>query len=106
LIFYKEAFKECNLQLVGPFEVLAGDLTEKTHSAPATLAHWRYFYDPPEFQTVICGDAKKQLHFGYYRDDPNEMPTFVASNCAAENCVIKDCGPNLFAAVEYVSTLD
>lgn len=101
LFLVLEAFKECNLRLVGPFEVLAGDLTEEKHSVPATLTHWRYFYDPPEFQTLICGDDKKQLHIGYFRDDPNEMPTHAAFNCAAEDCVIKDCGPNLFAAVEY-----
>jgi len=34
-------------------------------------------------------------------DDPNEMPTFVASNEAAEGCTIKPHGDNIFAAIWY-----
>jgi len=29
--------------------------------------HWRYYYDPPEFLTVIKGDDKSGFHLGYYR---------------------------------------
>jgi len=100
LLFFSDAFKDCNLKLVGPFEVLAGVLKEEEHKIPDTLTHWRYFYDPPEFQTLIRGDDKQQMHIGYYRDDPKEMPSYVASNCAAQDCLIKECGINLFAAVE------
>ena len=59
------------LQLVGPYDVLAGKT--KTHAVrdssrrPNYLRHWRYFYDPPEFLTVVRGDDKKQFHIGYYR---------------------------------------
>ncbi|XP_059482614.1 histone PARylation factor 1 [Neocloeon triangulifer] len=97
-----DAFKDCKIRLVGPFEVLAGVLKESKHQVPATLHHWRYFFDPPEFQTVICGDDRKGEHWGYYRDDPKEMPTFVASNCATQDCIIKDAGPNLFAVMDFI----
>jgi len=33
------------------------------------------------------------------RDDPNDMPVFVASNSAKENCTIMPRGENIFAAV-------
>lgn len=31
------------------------------------MLHWRYYYDPPEFLTVIKGDDEKQFHIGYFR---------------------------------------
>ena len=34
-------------------------------------------------------------------DDPNEMPTYVASNEAADGCTIKPHGDNIFAAIWY-----
>lgn len=93
-----DAFKSSlGLTLVGPYDVLAGK--HKKAKDPCYLRHWRYYYDPPEFMTVISGDDKKQFHFGYYRDDPREMPVFVASNIAKENCMISPRGENIFAAV-------
>ncbi|XP_065347625.1 histone PARylation factor 1 [Cloeon dipterum] len=97
-----EAFKDCKFSLVGPFEVLAGVLKENEHQVPYTLTHWRYFYDPPEVQTLLRGDDQKQLHWGYYRDDPNEMPSYVVSNAAAEDCILKDAGLSLFATVDFL----
>ena len=62
------------LQLVGPYDVLAGKTKRrKQHVAsrsggrPNYLLHWRYYYDPPEFLTVVRGDDTKQFHIGYYR---------------------------------------
>ena len=56
------------LQLVGPYDVLAGKTKRQAHSGhPNYLLHWRYYYDPPEFLTVVRGDDKKQFHIGYYR---------------------------------------
>uniref|UniRef100_A0A3B4BJI6 Histone PARylation factor 1 n=1 Tax=Periophthalmus magnuspinnatus TaxID=409849 RepID=A0A3B4BJI6_9GOBI len=52
------------LQLVGPFDVLAG-AHKKLKTKPNLNLHCRYFYDPPEFQTIIRSDCS-QLHFGYY----------------------------------------
>lgn len=46
------AFKAANLLLVGPYDVLNGKLTdsESKFEDKQYLRHWRYFYDPPEFQ--------------------------------------------------------
>ena len=56
-----------NLELVGPFEILDGALKECTTS-PNMHLHYRYFYDTPEFMTVIRTiDTPSQFHIGYYR---------------------------------------
>ncbi|XP_041358264.1 histone PARylation factor 1-like isoform X2 [Gigantopelta aegis] len=92
-------------QLVGPFDILVGKhknvSKNRRDRTPNFLRHWRYYYDPPEFLTVIRGDNKKQLHLGYFRDDPKELPVFVAANCAKDNGIITPRGENLFAAVKY-----
>ncbi|XP_072319691.1 histone PARylation factor 1 [Eucyclogobius newberryi] len=85
------------LQLVGPFDLLAG-AHKKLKTKPNLHLHWRYFYDPPEFQTIICGDGN-QLHFGYYRDTPDLLPSFVGENDAKKGCTITQMGDNVFAAV-------
>ena len=56
------------LNLVGPYDVLSGayDDIEDSNITSYHL-HWRYFYDPPEFLTVIRGDDKTGYHMGYYR---------------------------------------
>ncbi|XP_070552790.1 histone PARylation factor 1-like [Ptychodera flava] len=94
------ALHALGLELVGPFDILAGKFKNHKGKKPCYVLHWRYFYDPPEFMTVVKGDDKSQYHLGYYRDDPKEMPAFVAANSAAENCNIKAMGENLFAAVK------
>lgn len=44
-------FEKFGLELVGPFDVLAGKFDEaKLFETPQFLRHWRYYYDPPEFQ--------------------------------------------------------
>uniref|UniRef100_A0A6M2CRS2 Protein ovary overexpressed n=1 Tax=Rhipicephalus microplus TaxID=6941 RepID=A0A6M2CRS2_RHIMP len=89
-----------HLRLVGPFDVLAGKLTNKKASmSDDFLCHWRYFYDPPEMQTVLSGDDKTMYHIGYFRDDPEEMPVFLASNVASEGCKIVKVAGNLFAVL-------
>lgn len=91
-------------QLVGPFDILAGRhkgvMKNKHGRKPNFLLHWRYYYDPPEFMTVIKGDNSSQFHIGYLRDDPSDMPVMVASNSAAESCSIVPKGDNLFAAIK------
>lgn len=62
------------------------------------VCHWRYFYDPPEFQTVLSGE--KGFHMGYWRDDPKESPVFVASNNADKDCVFKIEAENIFGALK------
>ncbi|XP_061627307.1 histone PARylation factor 1 isoform X5 [Phyllopteryx taeniolatus] len=54
------------LQLVGPFEVLAGAHRNCKNASPNFHLHWRYFYDPPEFQTILQGSQESQHHMGYY----------------------------------------
>ncbi|XP_046394323.1 histone PARylation factor 1 [Ischnura elegans] len=94
------ALKEIGLMLVGPYDVLSGELKKVKHrDSSSYLRHWRYYFDPPEFQTIIKGDDKKQYHMGYYRDDPQEMPVFVACNSAAVSCTISPLAGNVFGAV-------
>ena len=59
--------EELGLHLGGPFDILAGRLKAVKGERPKYVLHHRYFYDPPEFQTVILGDTKSQHHLGYYR---------------------------------------
>ncbi|KAG8255728.1 hypothetical protein J6590_085796 [Homalodisca vitripennis] len=101
------ALKAIKLKLVGPFDVLAGKVSEVyEEDLPDFLKHWRYYYDPPEFQTVICNENSSCYHMGYFRDDPKEMPVFVASNVLnpkdpEKNGELKIRGQNLFAALNY-----
>ncbi|XP_046331894.2 histone PARylation factor 1-like [Haliotis rufescens] len=92
-------------QLVGPFDIMAGKHEGVTHNSrgkkPNYLRHWRYYYDPPEFLTVIRGDDDTQFHIGYYRDDPKEMPVFLAANAAKTSFTLTPRGDNLFAAVSF-----
>lgn len=46
---FVEALQPVDLSLVGPFDVLGGVLSEDIDTDVA-LRHWRYYYDPPEFQ--------------------------------------------------------
>lgn len=56
------------LRLVGPYDILAGKHKMKKRSASLNCnLHWRFYYDPPEFQTIIIGDSKTQFHMGYFR---------------------------------------
>lgn len=88
------------VKLVGPFDVLSGKLKSVSNRKSSSyLQHWRFYYDPPEFQTVLIGNLDSQFHIGYFRDDPNEMPIFLTSNAVSEGCAFKVVGPNLFAAI-------
>lgn len=89
------------LRLVGPYDILAGKHKIKKKSASLNFnLHWRFYYDPPEFQTIIIGDSKTQFHMGYFRDSPDELPVFVGTNEAKKNCIIVQSGDNVFAAVK------
>lgn len=63
-----EALKDLlDLELVGPFEILDGALST-CKTLPNIHLHYRYYYDNPEFMTVLrAGDQKSQFHIGYYR---------------------------------------
>ncbi|XP_001606296.2 histone PARylation factor 1 isoform X1 [Nasonia vitripennis] len=93
------AFKIADIKLVGPYDVLCGLITSKTPGGDVLLTHWRYYYDPPEFQTVLKGNDKEGLHFGYWRDRPSSNPVFVATNCSNVSHKIKPVAENIFGAV-------
>ncbi|KAL3996413.1 hypothetical protein ACER0C_009069 [Sarotherodon galilaeus] len=87
------------LQLVGPFDILAGAHKNSKNSQLNFHLHWRYFYDPPEFQTILTGSEDSQHHIGYYRDTTDSLPSFVGENEAKKGCTITQMGDNVFAAV-------
>ncbi|XP_069797518.1 histone PARylation factor 1 [Narcine bancroftii] len=90
------------LQLVGPYDILAGKHKVATTREPNYCLHWRYFYDPPEFQTVIIEDSGTQYHLGYFRDSPHELPAFVAAGEAKKGCLLVPMGDNLFCSVSLL----
>ncbi|KAG9330731.1 hypothetical protein JZ751_022325 [Albula glossodonta] len=62
----QEALRDTlGLKLVGPFDIMDGK--HKSAKNPNYFLHWRHFYDPPEFQTVLVGSSETQHHMGYYR---------------------------------------
>lgn len=68
VLIYIGALKDTlGLKLVGPFEILAGTHKTSKNPQPNFHLHWRYFYDPPEFQTILLGSEASQHHIGYYR---------------------------------------
>jgi hypothetical protein len=85
------------VQLVGPFEVLAGRLDGRVprHSL---LLHWRYYLDPPEFFTVLAGDSDG-LHWGYWLDDPAAQTGCIASYYARDTFELATEGDTLFEAL-------
>lgn len=94
-----KALKSVHLHLIGPYDMLNGKIKSFTNNSKEKyLRHWRYYYDPPEFQTIIKGE-KDGLHFGYWRDNVNEKPVFVAKNKADVNCVIEPVAENIFGAI-------
>ncbi|XP_044536742.1 histone PARylation factor 1-like [Gracilinanus agilis] len=96
-----DALLSYGLQLVGPFDILSGKHKVENKATDLNFnLHWRFFYDPPEFQTIINGDDKTQYHMGYYRDSPDELPEYVGVNEAKISCTIVQNGENVFAAVK------
>lgn len=55
---------------------------------------WRYYLDPPEFVTVLLGDADG-LHYGLWYDDPHALPTFVAGYYSRDADAIRCAGRTL-----------
>lgn len=98
----ENAFSSIGLNLVGPFDFLAG----KFHNAPIYepgdyLRHWRFYYDPAEFQTVFVKE-KTGIHYGYWRDTPQDKENLlVARNDASSGCEFEFIGGNLFETLLY-----
>ncbi|XP_072563654.1 histone PARylation factor 1 [Paramormyrops kingsleyae] len=96
----QDALKQAlGLHLVGPYDILAGRHKSAPNSTPNYFLHWRYFYDPPELQTILVGNRDSQHHMGYYRDSPDALPVFIGENEATKGCAISQMGDNVFAAV-------
>ncbi|XP_053687925.1 histone PARylation factor 1-like [Sabethes cyaneus] len=94
-----EVFDKLGLRLVGPFDVLAKKFIDaKMHEPGDYLRHWRFYYDPPEFQTILVKKGTG-LHYGYWRDSPSETTGLVAVNDVNKGCEIKLIGENSFDAV-------
>ncbi|KAJ8725204.1 hypothetical protein PYW07_016162 [Mythimna separata] len=87
-----------NLMPIGPYELLLGKLP-KLDNKELYLTHWRFFYDPPEFQAVIKKKNNSEYHIGYFRDDPEQKPVFVASNDSEKGYHITPMAVNIFGAV-------
>ncbi|XP_063823222.1 histone PARylation factor 1 [Ostrinia nubilalis] len=86
------------LQLIGPFDLLLGKLP-MVDDNNLYLVHWRFFFDPPEFQAILKRKGASQFHIGYYRDSPEEKPVFLASNDSEKDCRILPVAENIFGAV-------
>lgn len=92
---FSHAYLEWNL--VGPYDVLSGLITDfHGFSKENLLRHCRFYYDPPEFQTVILKKDSNITHYGYYRDEPSSDKPIVVMNRAAQGGEIKEVGDNLF----------
>lgn len=99
------AVLEClGLSMVGPFEFINGDLDRLSDAQ--ILTHCRYYFDLPEFQTILVErDCPKHTHFGFWRDDPSANPVGiceaeggrkVAESAAKHTAAIKAAASNLF----------
>jgi hypothetical protein len=86
-----------HVQLVGPFDVLAGRFDPGT-ARDRVYLHWRYWNDPPEFFTSLVGDTDG-LHWGHYLDDPRQPEGCVASYYASDAFELSADGDTLFEAV-------
>jgi len=97
--------KSCGLLLVGPYDIVAGQEFE-SNKLNDYLCHYRFYRDPPEFQTLIVSvEEDSNFHIGYFRDDPKEVPVFVAAYGGKKNTSdyanykFTLYGDNLFAAL-------
>uniref|UniRef100_A0A1B0G9I4 PBZ-type domain-containing protein n=1 Tax=Glossina morsitans morsitans TaxID=37546 RepID=A0A1B0G9I4_GLOMM len=94
--------KQFQLQLVGPFEFIAGKFQKAKIREPGDyLRHWRFFYDPPEFQTLFVRKSTG-IHYGYWRDSPKENDNLLlARNDSRKNCEFVFIAGNIFEAFFY-----
>ncbi|XP_075972163.1 histone PARylation factor 1 [Anticarsia gemmatalis] len=93
----EDSLKGVNLELIGPYDLLLGKLPI-LDDKELYLIHWRYFYDPPEFQAVLKKKSS-EYHIGYYRDSPDQDTAFLVSNDSAKGYHITLLSENIFGAV-------
>jgi len=94
--------KVFQLQLVGPFEFLAGRFHGAKLGEPGDyLRHWRFYYDPPEFQTIFVRRGTG-IHYGYWRDVPQDKENLlIARNDSAKGCEFQFVAGKAFDAFLY-----
>ncbi|XP_031630182.1 histone PARylation factor 1-like [Contarinia nasturtii] len=93
-------FNKFGINLVGPFDVLAKKFNNVGPFEPGEyLRHWRFYYDPPEFQTFLVKE-KTGIHYGYWRDEPNG-DCLIARNDSEKNCEFTFVADNMFGALLY-----
>lgn len=86
--------------LVGPYDVLSGLITDfHGFNKDDLLRHCRFYYDPPEFQTIIVKKDDQITHYGYFRDEPSQGSAIVAMNKAGVGGDIYEVGDNLFTVL-------
>ena len=88
------ALKDLNLRLVGPFERFISP-ESKTDS----ITH-AFFYDPPEFLTLISSTHRSGLHWGVYRDKPEDQPSAIWCNDSSVDCKFTATHASPFGLVE------
>lgn len=57
---FENTLSSVNLEAIGPFDLLMGKLP-KVKDKELYLQHWRFFFDPPEFQ--VSNNPAKENHF-------------------------------------------
>ena len=95
----EKVFEKVGLLLVGPFDFMAGKFHNAAVQEPGDyIRHWRFYYDPPEFQTVFVKKGTG-IHYGYWRDEPNAEQCYVARNDYKKGCAVKIFETNLFKSL-------
>lgn len=90
-------------ELVGPYEVLSKQLEVNDDENRIKIhLHWRFYYDPPEFMTVIISKHKQEptYHVGYWRDDPKDTDCFIART-GGDNWSVALLGDNIFYEIHH-----
>nr|VZH94553.1 unnamed protein product [Spirometra erinaceieuropaei] len=88
--------EELDIELVGPFELLSRDWIPDASENFSCC--YRYFHDPPEFVTVFASPSGF-YHVGYFRDDANELPSFMASSDSSVDGRFEILGCDIFSVV-------
>jgi len=62
-------YKSTGLKLVGPYDILEGKIKYSESDQNRFLTHWRYYYDPPEFQ--VCKKDETSTNSIVFVNIPN-----------------------------------
>jgi Uncharacterised conserved protein (DUF2228) len=96
-----KALEPINMRLVGPFDFLAN---KKSLTDGST---WRYFYDPPEYTTCIISTLNPTLHWGWFRDNPGDLPCAIFENDSKIDCKFKPTHRTIFGPInDAIKRLD